>query len=888
MIIHGLHFSRICYRVGLICSFVCLAFSGTVHAQYNLYTANLHIHTQVSNQLRTYDGFDSLRGLVDGFDHVLTQTPSDTLSRAVNHLDVIGLSDHGGAITANEWQQLADATDGNTSIIALRGFEWTGASHLNVFGTSSYTDTGYFGDGAPPSITASIPTLYSWLKSAGMKAGYGSEPVVQFNHLNYGNQFNGYSNWDPQIDRIVCLAELGSAETPFYSQASDQEPQFRSALQAGWHVAPTIGEDNQFGFNYEPTLDEASTRHIGIWATSFDRSSVMDALRARRIFASEDKNVSLKFTVKTNSNGAVHWMGETVKADPNSVVYSVEVTDASGLAKDQYQSVDLMTSASSMPFHSWGGTSNTSAEFYKQMSIQDLFGAAKTSLDQTCFYLRLKQKGILGIEKDYIYSAPIWIKYWTPVTGAISEDTTWTPDDNPYLVKGPVTVATGKTLTIMPGTVVKFADSTCGLTVNGRIVAQGTPDSPICFTSIKDDSLGGDSNYDGSGSTPSRGEWGGIRVTGTGATGSFEHCVVRYGGGNGSGSLSCTDGATMNVANCTITDSSSYGIYASSSTTNIKNSIIGYCTGSGLSLSGVVSLTYSDTWQNGSADTLAGEVTSMGNIHTDPKFVSLQSGDLRLGDGSPCIDTGDPQLLDADGSRSDMGALAAAGVANYTSLAITVAPGEDYLGSLNKIRLNYNIAGPQTYTGSLNIDNAGKANIANIQPGKYGLSVFGSHWLRRVINDIDMSKDTSLSVSLANGDADGDNQINLFDFVVLDQHFDTSNAMADLDGSGQVNLFDYVIIDENFGAQGDWLARIFGQLPDKLGSCSPLTLTHCMPTVLYTPQPHFRCTQYPANPCFKLPACSDTISSDALHQAEDFAFHESHTTYRDRNCHDIP
>ena len=46
----------------------------------------------------------------------------------------------------------------------------------------------------------------------------------------------------------------------------------------------------------------------------------------------------------------------------------------------------------------------------------------------------------------------------------------------------------------------------------------------------------------------------------------------------------------------------------------------------------------------------------IGNINTDPLFVLSEKGDYRLLWGSPCIDAGFPDSLDADGTRSDMGA----------------------------------------------------------------------------------------------------------------------------------------------------------------------------------------------------------------------------------------
>ena len=54
---------------------------------------------------------------------------------------------------------------------------------------------------------------------------------------------------------------------------------------------------------------------------------------------------------------------------------------------------------------------------------------------------------------------------------------------------------------------------------------------------------------------------------------------------------------------------------------------------------------------------MPGGYPGTGNIDADPMFVDSQAGDYSLLSGSPCRDTGDPDLpADTDGSRSDMGA----------------------------------------------------------------------------------------------------------------------------------------------------------------------------------------------------------------------------------------
>lgn len=68
-----------------------------------------------------------------------------------------------------------------------------------------------------------------------------------------------------------------------------------------------------------------------------------------------------------------------------------------------------------------------------------------------------------------------------PLPGSITVDTTWAAANSPYLISNNVTVASGVTLTIEPGVTVLFNQG-LGMTVNGRLVAQGTPAAPIIFT----------------------------------------------------------------------------------------------------------------------------------------------------------------------------------------------------------------------------------------------------------------------------------------------------------------------------------------------------------------------------------------------------------------------
>ena len=100
-----------------------------------------------------------------------------------------------------------------------------------------------------------------------------------------------------------------------------------------------------------------------------------------------------------------------------------------------------------------------------------------------------------------------------------------------YIVESQLAIAAGNVVSIDPGVVIKFNQSYYGqLTVNGALKASGKATGKIIFTSIKDDSAGGDTNNNGTGTIPANTDWQGIDFTGTASDTEniLKNCEIRY------------------------------------------------------------------------------------------------------------------------------------------------------------------------------------------------------------------------------------------------------------------------------------------------------------------------------------------------------------------------
>ena len=358
-------------------------------SRYQLYFGQLHSHTQYS------DGAGSLESALS----YVKNLPDSANVQFVaftdhsNYFDKSGAANPEGALydmslatpySQETWNSYRSAVaafnEANAgSLVALAGFEMTwsgGPGHINTFNT-------------PGIVSRNNTTLNNKTDYAGMRAYYallsqqeGADSLSQFNHPgNTFGTFGDFAFWDPVIDSRMYMVEAGNGEGQI--GAGGYYPSYEyytMALDKGWHLAPTNNQDNHKG-----RWGNANDARDVILTDDFSEQGIYDALRAMRVYATEDKNLEIGYTV----NGML--LGSSLTEVPEKLNIHVTVNDPD--ASDSISKVEVIVNSGKTAY-TWDDPA--------VLATGDL--SVTLDPDYSYYYIRVTQG-----DGDLAVTAPVWV-----------------------------------------------------------------------------------------------------------------------------------------------------------------------------------------------------------------------------------------------------------------------------------------------------------------------------------------------------------------------------------------------------------------------------------------------------------------------------------------------
>ncbi|NLB18229.1 MAG: DNA-binding protein, partial [Syntrophomonadaceae bacterium] len=294
--------------------------------------------------------------------------------------DKAGTYNLGAYNSSNEkWQagkNAAAAAARPDEFVSFYGYEMTwsgGPGHINTYATDGF-------------VSRNNTELNNKTNNAGLRAYYDllkmhPESISQFNHPGptFGN-FSGFDYYDPIIDQRITLLEIGNGEGAIGSGGYfPSYEQYDMALDKGWHLAPTNNQDNHKGL-----WGNSNTARTVVYTDDFTTEGIYQAMREMRVYATEDANLDIVYTL----NGEP--LGTVLSTVPDTAVFKVEAQNVAG--NNKVKTISIITN---------GGT-----EVYKKS-----FGTKDATLDYSIEAPNAGYYYIKVIQEDgrIAVTAPVWL-----------------------------------------------------------------------------------------------------------------------------------------------------------------------------------------------------------------------------------------------------------------------------------------------------------------------------------------------------------------------------------------------------------------------------------------------------------------------------------------------
>ncbi|MCR4758108.1 MAG: CehA/McbA family metallohydrolase, partial [Butyrivibrio sp.] len=270
-----------------------LKFTKKLNEKYGIYFGQIHAHTNIS------DGAGSLE---EALEH----------ASKVDNLDYIIITDHSNSIDNEKESKITENVDkseddewtyahnlvkkySTDDFTCAYGYEMTwsnGLGHMNTYNTPGFqsrTQTEY------STYSTALNNYYQTLRTV-------PDSINQFNHpgTTFGD-FQDFAYYSEENDALITMIEVGNGEGTIGSAGYFPSYEYYTrALDKGWHVAPTNNQDNHKG-----KWGDANTARTVVLADVNNEDNIYDAMRNCRIYATEDNDLSIYYTLEGNIMGSV-------------------------------------------------------------------------------------------------------------------------------------------------------------------------------------------------------------------------------------------------------------------------------------------------------------------------------------------------------------------------------------------------------------------------------------------------------------------------------------------------------------------------------------------------------------------------------------------------------
>ena len=347
---------------------------------YNLYYGNLHAHSSYSdgNQDEARTGY-------------ATPYQNYGFAGASLHFDFLGISEHNhsqaGMRLANYARGLrqADSATVEGSFVALYGMEWgviSGGGHVLVYGVDQLLgwEPGNF------NVFVARNNYQALFKEINRRPG-AFAMLAHPQSSDYGN-LAGTAAFSPRADSAIVSTVLRSGPATStnvtYSNpsGSSYESIYQRLLAKGYHVGISLDHDN-----HNTTFGRTTPGRLVVLAPSLTKASLLEALRARRFFASDDWNAQVNFTLNDQP------MGSVLRGGTNAAI-SVSIAD------EDNEAIRSLTLMRGVP----GNGVNAVAVATAAAGAEVLTFTDNNVPNSTYYYYAI----IVQTDGDRIVTSPIW------------------------------------------------------------------------------------------------------------------------------------------------------------------------------------------------------------------------------------------------------------------------------------------------------------------------------------------------------------------------------------------------------------------------------------------------------------------------------------------------